>query len=77
MLKIDNANSYIELTTVYYDKNGVQHTKNIFYCRKRDVIKKAINRFDLDFIGANNEMIYLICLDKNSSYTFFFRLSVN
>ena len=59
MLKIDNANSYIELTTVYYDKNGVQHTKNIFYCRKRDVIKKAVNRFDLDLIGANNAALNL------------------
>lgn len=59
MLKIDNANDYIELTTVYYDKNGAQHTKNIFYCEKRDIIKKAVNRFDLDLIGANNAALNL------------------
>lgn len=54
MLKIDNANDYIELTTVYYDKNGAQHIKSILYCEKREIIKKAVNRFDLDLIGANN-----------------------
>ena len=59
MLKIDNANDYIELTTVYYDKNGAQHTKSILYCEKRDIIKKAVNRFELDFIGANNAALNL------------------
>ena len=59
MLKIDNANGYIELTTVYYDKNGGQHVKSIFSCEKRDVIKKAVNRFDLDLIGANNAALNL------------------
>ena len=59
MLKIDNVNDYIELTTVYYDKNGAQHTKNIFHCKKGDVIKKAVNRLKLDFIGVNNAVFNL------------------
>lgn len=58
MLKIDNANDYIELTTVYYS-NGAQYTDRIFSCKKRDVIKKAVNRFDLDLIGANNAALNL------------------